>query len=443
MFNKKALKPVPQATCLSLSSKHLYSIDNFLHNKKNIIPFILLITFCFLSVMTPNESTAFEYMTPLEHQYRSVKAMGMGNAFGAVANDSDAFFYNPAGIASIKDTRVDLQPMGIIITRDIYEELENIQELIDDMEAINKSSDPLKDPNLEDERLRLMNRMKILTRKKLGVDTASPLRLIVPLSLGKYAIAVGGIAHAWSQSQIQVQQVGLPWDDFAKDLLNDELFYNIIGEISYGGVLALEMPVYPLPLEISGGLSIRRLHRWQLTDKGNPLGLDDLIQMDEDDFKKQYFDPEDPLKSLVESKGYRVDIGTMATFRDAVSVALVFQNVPGKVAKEDIPRNSEISASINLAKLSMPSLTSFDIILAGTVNLDEKFQKDEDILNKGRFGMEAVWRLPFLELSGRAGSNRGFMTLGAGIKLFFLDFDYAFYGDLDTDWHAFSFNLAF
>lgn len=443
MYNRKALKTLSQAVCLSLYSKYSTFIKkcNILYNKKNIVSLIFLATFCLIFIS--NSSIAFDYISPLERQYRSVRAMGMGNAFGAVANDSDALYYNPAGIATIKDTRVDLQPMGIIITRDLYGELANIQELIDDMEAINKSPDPLKDPNLEDERLRLMNRMKVLTRKKLGLDTASPLKFIVPLSLGKYAIAVGGIAHAWSQSQIQVQRVGLPWDDFAKDLLNDELFYNIIGEISYGGVVALEVPLPPLPLEVSGGLSIRRLHRWQLTDKGNPLGLDDLIQMDEEDFKKNYFDPEDPLKSLVERKGYRVDIGTMAIFWDAVSVALVFQNVPGKVAKEDIPRNSEISASINLAKLSLPSLTSFDIILAGTVNLDEKFQKDEDILNKGRFGMEAVWRLPFLELSGRTGSNRGFMTLGAGIKLFFLDFDYAFYGDLDTDWHAFSFNLAF
>ena len=58
-------------------------------------------------------------------------------------------------------------------------------------------------------------------------------------------------------------------------------------------------------------------------------------------------------------------------------------------------------------------------------------------------GLEVVLDLPLLALSGRIGSNRGYMTLGAGIQFMFLDFDYAFYGDNDADWHAFSLNLAF
>jgi len=149
------------------------------------------------------------------------------------------------------------------------------------------------------------------------------------------------------------------------------------------------------------------------------------------------------MASLTKSNGYRLDLGAMATFRDAISLGMVLQNIPGKIAKESIPRNSLVSASINLAKMSVPAVTSLDIILAGTLNLDENFDKDEDLINKGQFGIEIIWKLPFLALSGRAGSNHGFMTLGAGIQLFFLDFDYAFYGDSDADWHALSFNLAF
>jgi hypothetical protein len=36
---------------------------------------------------------------PLGEFYRGVRAMGMGNAYTAIANDEDAMFYNPAGLA--------------------------------------------------------------------------------------------------------------------------------------------------------------------------------------------------------------------------------------------------------------------------------------------------------------------------------------------------------
>lgn len=367
----------------------------------------------------------------------------MANAFGAISDDGDAFYYNPAGLVNAKKTRFDLQPAGIIMTQNLWDGIEDIEQLIDDIDTMNKSSVPLEDPELADERRRIMDRMEALIKEEIGLDTLTPLKFIVPLSSGNYSIAIGGIAHSWSQSQIQVRRIGLDWNDLAKDVLNDELYYNIIGEAAYGLAAAIEIPINLLPLEISSGFSIRRMHRWQITDKNDPITIENLIQMSEEDFKERYYDPNDPMASLSESTGYRLDLGAIATFRDAINLGAVLQNIPGKVAKEDIPRNSQVSAAINLTKISIPAITSLDIILAGTLDLDEEFDKDEDLINRGQFGIEVIWKLPFIELSGRAGSNHGFMTLGAGIQLFFLDFDYAFYGDFDADWHAISLNLAF
>jgi hypothetical protein len=78
-----------------------------------------------------------------------------------------------------------------------------------------------------------------------------------------------------------------------------------------------------------------------------------------------------------------------------------------------------------------------NVVLAGSLD-----DINSDI--KARLGLEFNWKvLKIVSLSGRIGSNQGYPTLGAGIKVLFLNFDYAFYGDEITDWHAFSFNLAF
>ena len=44
----------------------------------------------------------------IHHQYESARALGMGDAFVAVANDYSAIFYNPAGLARRTDGEVNL-----------------------------------------------------------------------------------------------------------------------------------------------------------------------------------------------------------------------------------------------------------------------------------------------------------------------------------------------
>ena len=413
------------------------------------------IIICLLAFAGSN-SPASEDKGVESHQYRGVRAMGMANAFAAIADDGDAFYYNPAGLASVRGIRIDLQPVKFIPTQAIYDELKDFDQLMDDIEAIRKSPEPLEDPGLEDERRRLMRRMKSLMHKDLGLDMASPARIIVPLHIGDYGIAIGGIVHAWSDSRTQVRRRGLNWSDFVKDMLDDEILYNVMAEASYGGAAAIEFPIAPLPLELSLGLAARRIHRWQMTDEDDPLGVEDLlnpygkdgIEGTADDFKERYFDPDDPLASVLEGKGYNVDVGTIASFGDVVNLAVVLQNLVGNIEYEEaedekLPQNLAISAAVNLAKLPSPDIPMLDIILAAGLDKNDEAWESAQIVDKARLGLELVWKLPLLSLSGRIGSNHGYMTLGAGIQLMFLDFDYAFYGDQDTDWHAFSLNLSF
>lgn len=46
--------------------------------------------------------------TTIHHQYQSPRALGMGDAFVAVANDYSAVFYNPAGLARREDGQINM-----------------------------------------------------------------------------------------------------------------------------------------------------------------------------------------------------------------------------------------------------------------------------------------------------------------------------------------------
>ncbi|MFC1715417.1 conjugal transfer protein TraF [Candidatus Poribacteria bacterium] len=381
-----------------------------------------------------------------DHRLKSVRAMGMGNAFAAIANDGDAFYYNPAGLATIRNTRFDIQPVRFIPSEDFYDQFRDINNFLDDLEAISDNQEWLEDPDLEDERRRLMERLESLVSDYFLLDTAIPVRAIVPLHVGNYGLSVGVMAHAWSMSEIAVQRRGLDWSDFIYDVLDDELLYSGTLEASYGAAAAIEFPMSTLPLELSFGITARRIRRWRLTDEDDLLGLEDLmnpygkdgIEGTSDDLIARFFDPEDPWENVAEGEGYSVDIGSIGTINDAINVAVVVQNLVGHVdydeeEDDDLPLNVGASAAVNLARLGGSGISNLDIILAAEV----------DRTNKARMGLEVVLDLPLLALSGRIGSNRGFMTLGAGIQLMFLDFDYAFYADDDADWHAFSLNLAF
>lgn len=400
-----------------------------MYTQKTIFPIASLILAC-LFVLPGNEPLASEE----EFQFKCVRAMGMGNAFAAIADDGDAFYYNPAGLATIRDIRLDIQPVRFIPSYDLYDQLKDLEQLRDDINALDESENPLEDPNLEAERRRLMDRMKRLLNDDLGIDVGFPVRVILPLHIGDCGVAIGGMTHAWSASRLEAQRRGLDWSDFVMDALDDEVYYHAMVETSYGVGAAAEIPL-ARSMELSFGVVARRIHRWRMTDADDLLGLDDILA---DDFQERYFDPEDPWASVSEGKGYSVDAGTIGSFGDAVNLAVVVQNLMGSVkyegeADEELSQNIAVSGAVNLAKLSNPAVPMLDVILAARVDSDKETQ----------LGLELAWNLPLLSLSGRIGSNRGYMTLGAGIKLLFLDFDYALYGDQNTNWHAFSLNLAF
>jgi hypothetical protein len=297
-----------------------------------------------------------------------------------------------------------------------------------------------------------MDRFERLTKENVALDGGVPLMVMIPLHIGNLGATLGIFGHGWSVSQVKVIKQGLSWADPIVNILDDSVFYRLMGESSYGLSSAVKFPIATLPISLSAGLSVARTNRWILTDQDDLIQVQDLLSADgpdgikgtADDFKNRYFDPEDPLSSMVTGSGFNINAGIMASIGDdAARVGLTFNNIVGKInykeIKDEIPdKLAGISASINLAKIPNPDLPMIDAIVSG--GMDDMNSDDP----KARFGFELTWRpASVFALSGRIGSNDGFLTFGAGLKLLFFDFDYAFYGDSITDWHALSLNLAF
>ncbi len=63
----------------------------------------------------------------LNEFYRGVRAMGMGNAFTAVADDSDAVFYNPAGLAFNQSLAFEFFNPKFDVSQDDYTSIANMK----------------------------------------------------------------------------------------------------------------------------------------------------------------------------------------------------------------------------------------------------------------------------------------------------------------------------
>jgi hypothetical protein len=86
---------------------------------------VLFFTFLFAQVSLALESVG----TNIHEQYQSPRALGMGGAFVAVANDYSALFYNPAGLDRIdeNDLNMNLDFAGTPAISDLLKNINDIR----------------------------------------------------------------------------------------------------------------------------------------------------------------------------------------------------------------------------------------------------------------------------------------------------------------------------
>lgn len=78
---------------------------------------------------------AFQY--GIHHQFESTRAMGMGNAFVAIADDENAIFYNPAGLRQLKEGKMNFFIKGAVDPEipDLLDDIDKAGDAVDETQA--------------------------------------------------------------------------------------------------------------------------------------------------------------------------------------------------------------------------------------------------------------------------------------------------------------------
>ena len=85
-------------------------------------------TFAMMLSSLASAGTGLNYR--IHHEYQSLRALGMGDAFVAVANDYSGMFYNPAGLARRDDGQMNFY-IDFAASKDIATFAEDIQKASD------------------------------------------------------------------------------------------------------------------------------------------------------------------------------------------------------------------------------------------------------------------------------------------------------------------------
>ncbi len=71
-------------------------------------PKIFLLCLSLLSLFSQRSLATDGLFTGIHHHYQSSRALGMGDAYVAVANDYNTLFYNPAGLGRLQEGQLNL-----------------------------------------------------------------------------------------------------------------------------------------------------------------------------------------------------------------------------------------------------------------------------------------------------------------------------------------------
>ncbi len=301
--------------------------------------------------------------------WTSARAMGMGNAFTAVAIDGDALFYNPAALARVS---------GFHWT------------LLDPRLGLN-GPQALEVAKVAGTGATVADKINELYGKAVWVGGGAKSSFVVP----NFGLA----AYANGDAALNLQNPAYP-----------QMNLNYIAD--YG--VALGAAVDFIPSIWSLGFTIRRVNR---TGTNLPLGPSVLATLDIEQIKNN-------LKNR--GGGYGLDFGTMLTFPSPVKPTLSFTirdmgyteftHDEGLAAPPRSDPDMTLGASVAIDALLVTITPSFDY----------RYMDRADIQTgkKLHFGIE--FDLPLISL--RAGLNQGYYTLGAGLDLGILEFDAATYG---------------
>lgn len=305
----------------------------------------------------------------LGETWTSARALGMGNAFTAVASDGDALFYNPAALARVSGFHwTIMDPRG---------GLNGTQAL--DVARIAGSSGAL------------ASKINNLYGKSVWVGGGGKTSFIFPY------FGFAGFANG---------DVGINMQNPAYPQMNLNYIFD------YG--IAMGAAVDFIPSVWSVGFTARRVNR---TGTNLPLGPSVLATLDENQIQQS-------LKSR--GTGYGLDFGTMLTIPSPVRPTLAFtiRNLGYTEFTHDEGASAPPRAEPDMTLGA--SLCVDTLLVTVTPSIDYRYIDRPDIQTGKKLHMGIDIDLPLLSL--RAGLNQGYWTAGVGLDLGMISIDAATYG---------------
>ncbi len=381
----------------------------------NICKIVLIFTFVlstlyFVSSVNANESSTM---------FRGIRPLGMGGAFIALADDQNAFFYNPAGLALREKGMLTMFELPITLSKDIYALYDYYNENKDAIENFDQESN--------DTQQKIMNDI---------IDRITLYRIHLTLGMPNMNFVTGPVKFANGDKM----HLGVGLFDLVdvKMKVNAGILVPTLDLWGSADMIGIVPVVYKwqtaplsLPGSISLGANIKYIMRGRFEEtRRSILELED-------------YDP-----SYQRGTGIGLDVGMLYEINQQWNAGMMISDFGGTNIKfeeatsagiKKEPFTGVIKSKVNVGFAFKPNKIHYwagkylnignkHLTLAFDLNNitdpDEKLFA-ETFFMKVHMGAELKWKM----IAFRGGFNQGYPCFGAGLDLLFLNLDYAFYVD--------------
>lgn len=305
--------------------------------------------------------------------FEGVRPLGMGGAFTAIADDSNAIFYNPAGLGRLNTWSLEI-PLVAETSKsnvDIYDEVQDV-----DFDSTSETTD--------------------FIRRHLGETADFRLGLVPNFVKKNFGVALLAQAKtslrfdnaAFPEASVLAQGTGSAHISLAHSFFQDKLSLGATAKYIEAATL-------------------------DQTYTAQQIADSNFDQRVEDDF--------------LDGSGFGFDLGAIYTlpFKLESTVGLSIINVGGV----DLGDAGEIDQQVNIGAAAKHSFEKISWMhFVGGVDLVDIFTQagnDDDYFKRVRIGFEI--QMPILTL--RTGIYQGYGTYGATINLKFIKLEYASYAE--------------
>ncbi|WP_273266788.1 conjugal transfer protein TraF [Flexistipes sinusarabici] len=340
----------------------------------------------------------FIYAAEYPYFMKSTKALGMGNAHYTISSDQYSAFYNPAGLAFNKDSRIDiLNPQ--------FDMGKNAMDFYRDA----------KDTDWESE-----SEIAKLIRDNIGEHQHAGLSLFPAYYNKNFMIGVFGNARL-------------------NAVPRNKVYPNIETEFFVDrGITAGFAGKFLNNNSLSLGANVKLIERESLVETytAADLAKDDFDQIVEDD--------------LESGTGILGDIGAIYEMKSLPMNPRLGAAV-NNIGATDFGDAEDMKTTLTLSASISPQILFFESdIVIDYVDVTKAYDQDDDLGKRIHVGAELrPSKLQFFSL--RAGINQGYPTFGASLDFNILKIDYAYYteevgayaGQWDDERHMLQITLGF